>query len=194
MSDNTAAPTRLDLRSLFVLDTRELGRRPGSLRAVRREVIAPAGFRLELIGVPEGAPLELDLRLESVSEGVLVSGTVTASTVGECARCLDPVDGEVVVDLQELFAYRDSVTDGSSDDDEVRRLQGDHLDLEPAIRDAVVLALPSSPLCEDDCAGLCVGCGRRWDDLPLDHAHDEADPRWAALRKLSSDRTTESQE
>ena len=180
----------LDPRSPLVLDTRELPRRPGALRTVVRVVPAPSDLGVELIGVPEGADLSLDLRLESVSEGVLVSGTVTGPVTGECGRCLRPINDSVVVTVQELYAYEHSTTDETTDEDEVGRLQGDLIDLEPAVRDAVVLALPTNPLCRDDCPGLCPECGVHWDDLPADHGHTEIDPRWAALSKL----TTESEE
>ena len=183
-------PTHLDHRSPLVLDTRELPRRPGALRTVTRVVPAPSDLGLELIKVPEGADLSLDLRLESVSEGVLVSGTVTGPVTGECGRCLRPINDSVVVTVQELYAYEHSTTDETTDEDEVGRLQGDLIDLEPAVRDAVVLALPTNPLCRDDCPGLCPECGVHWDDLPADHGHTEIDPRWAALSKL----TTESEE
>jgi uncharacterized protein len=175
------ATTRLDPRKPFVLDVRELGRRPGSMRPVRAEVPAPADLTAGLAGVPEGAPIGLDLRLESVVEGVLVSGTVTAPVTGECARCLTPVTQTETVQLTELFAYPDSVTEQTSEDDEVSHLVGDMLDLEPVVRDALVLDLPLSPLCREDCQGLCAGCGERLDDLPDDHTHTTTDPRWAAL-------------
>ena len=178
-SARTAA--RLDPRRPFVLDVRELGRRPGSMRAVRVEVAAPAAMTVGMAGIPEGEPLTLDLRLESVVEGVLVSGTVTAPVTGECARCLTPVSDTVSVPVTELFAYPDSATEQTSEEDEVSHLVGDMLDLEPLVRDALVLDLPLSPLCRDDCRGLCAGCGERLDDLPADHTHTTTDPRWAAL-------------
>jgi uncharacterized protein len=170
-----------DARSPFVFDVRQLGRRAGSMREYRRTVPAPAGLGLEVIGVPEGAPLALDIRLESVTEGVLVTGRVTAPVRGECGRCLDPVADEIGVDVCELFAYPDSVTDETTDPDEVPRLDGDLLDVEPMVRDTVVLALPWTPLCRPDCGGLCPTCGQRLDDLPPGHAHEVLDPRWAAL-------------
>lgn len=165
----------------MLVDTRELGRRPGSMRRVRRQDPAPAGFGLDLIAVPEGATLDLDLRLEAVAEGVLVSGTVAAPVVGECGRCLAPISDTVVVELQELFAYPDSTTVATTEDDEVSRLEDDYCDLEPVVRDAVVLELPLTPLCRDDCPGLCPACGVHWDNLPDDHTHDVVDPRWAGL-------------
>jgi uncharacterized protein len=184
---------RLDPRLPLVLTVRELGRRPGSMRAVRRAVPAPADIGGELVRVSEGGPVELGLRMEAVVEGVLVSGTVTAPVSGECGRCLDPFTGTISVDVQELFAYPDSATDDTADADEVRRLVGDLLDLEPVVRDALVLALPLSPVCRDDCRGLCPTCGLRWDDLPADHTHETFDPRWAALAERFGE-PTDSQE
>ncbi len=165
-----------------MLDTRELGRRPGSQRLVSPSVEAPAGLGIDILGVPEGSTVELDLRLEAVMEGVLVTGTATAALEGECARCLAPITDTVEVDLQELFVYPDH-DDSPGDDqgDDVSRLEGDLLDLEPLLRDAVVLALPYQPLCRDDCPGLCAECGARLADDP-EHGHDTPiDPRWAAL-------------
>jgi uncharacterized protein len=172
-------------RSPFVFDLRELDRRAGSLREYRRSVPAPAWLGLDLIGVPEGAPLALDLRLESVTEGVLVTGTVTAPLTGQCGRCLDPLSDELDVDVCELFAYPDSATDETTERDEIHRIDRDLLDVEPMVRDAVVLGLPWTPLCRPDCAGLCPTCGQRLDDLPAGHAHDEIDPRWAALARFA---------
>jgi uncharacterized metal-binding protein YceD (DUF177 family) len=165
----------------WVFDLRELGRRAGSLHEIERTIPAPAGWKVELIGVPEGAPVALRLRLEAVMEGVLVTGEVDVPLAGSCARCLEPLEATLELDVQELFAYEGSTTQATSEEDEVRLVRGDHLDLEPMIRDAVVLALPLSPVCDDDCRGLCVDCGQRLDDLPPDHSHEVRDPRWAAL-------------
>lgn len=172
------------------VDLRELGRRAGSMRDLERTVPAPAGFGVEMIGVPEGAPVELHLRLESVMEGVLVSGEVDVPVTGQCARCLEPVEDTLHLDLQELYAYEGSTTEATSEEDEVRRIDGEHLDLTPLVRDTVVLTLPLSPTCTPDCSGLCVDCGQRLDDLPADHSHSQLDPRWAGL----ADRFTPSKE
>jgi uncharacterized protein len=174
-----------------VLDTRELGRRPGSQQEVTSTVPAPTDLGIEVLRVPEGAPVELDLRLEAVMEGVLVTGTAYAALEGECVRCLEQISDEVEVTFQELFVYDDEDRSrrggddaDDSGDDETSRLEGDLLDLEPLLRDAVVLALPFQPLCEDDCPGLCTECGARFKDDP-DHAHEAAiDPRWAGLQQL----------
>nr|WP_205752154.1 YceD family protein [Cryptosporangium phraense] len=145
----------------------------------------PEDLALDLVRVPAGTTLDLEVMLESVLEGVLVSTTAEVPIEGECGRCLEPFQDFVDVEIQELYAYPDSETDDTTDEDEVSRLQGDFLDLEPALRDAVVLALPTNPLCRDDCPGLCPDCGVHWDDLPPEHSHDVADPRWAALQALN---------
>jgi uncharacterized protein len=184
MPENST-PTRgapaADPRSPFVFDVRELGRRAGAQKSYRRSVPAPAELGLPLIAVPLGAPVQLDLRLESVTEGVLVTGTVAAPVEGECARCLEPVHDELVVEICELFAYPDSATDETTEEDEVHRVGGDYLDVEPVVRDSVVLGLPFTPLCRPECPGLCPTCGQRLDDLPPDHTHEQLDPRWAGL-------------
>lgn len=181
LSTKRSAPARTDRRRPFVLDTRELGRHPGLMRRAEFSAPAPAGLRVELIGVPDGAPIEADLRLEAVMEGVLVSGSVVAPLAGECGRCLGEVNSTLQAELQELFVYPGL----ELDDDEMSRLDGDLLDLEPVLRDAVVLALPLTPVCREDCRGLCVDCGQPLDQLPPEHSHDRADPRWAALTELS---------
>ncbi|GAA2014659.1 DUF177 domain-containing protein [Nocardioides kribbensis] len=176
----------LDPRAPLVLDTRELGRRPGSQRQVSRQVPAPADLGIEVLHVPEGAPVDLDLRLESVMEGVLVTGEARATLEGECARCLEPISDEIEVTFQELYVYEQHQTP-HDEDDEVSRLEDDLVDLEPQLRDAVVLALPFQPLCRDDCPGLCTECGARLADDP-DHSHEEPiDPRWAGLAALQQD-------
>ncbi len=172
-----------------MLDTRELGRRPGSQIQVSPTVPAPADLGIDVLAVAEGAPVELDLRLEAVMEGVLVTGTARAVVDGECARCLEPIRDAIEVTLQELYAYDDGGDEDALDDedDDVRTLEGDLLDLEQPLRDAVVLALPFQPLCREDCPGLCPECGARLADEP-DHAHDAAiDPRWAKLSELQQD-------
>ena len=169
----SANPWRLDLR--------ELGRRAGALQEIERTIPAPEAWKVELIGVPAGADVQLRLRLESVMEGVLVSGEIEAPLVGSCARCLEPIEDTLTLDVQELYAYEGSTTEETSEEDEVRLVEGDFLDLEPLARDTVVLNLPLAPVCTPDCAGLCVDCGERLDDLPDDHSHEVIDPRFAGL-------------
>jgi uncharacterized protein len=174
--------THLDARNPFVIDVHELGRRPGSMRPLNRTVTLRERLGDDVLGVPVGSDLTLTLRLESVVEGVLVSGTATARADGECVRCLDPLERDVEVDVQELYAYPESAS-AEADEDEVYHLDGDLLDIEPVVRDAVVLALPLQPVCTVDCPGLCVECGARLADDP-EHTHTSVDPRWAALAGL----------
>jgi uncharacterized protein len=178
---------RLDPRAPLVLDTRELGRRPGSERKVTRTVPAPADLGIEVLRVPEDSPVELDLRLEAVVEGVLVTGTARAGLVGECVRCLAEVDDTIDSDFTELFVYDEREVAADDEDEETSRLQGDLLDLEPVLRDSVVLALPFQPLCREDCPGLCVECGARLADDPEHHHDAPVDPRWAALQGLTDE-------
>ena len=179
--DAAPSPGRRPSANPWRLDLRELGRRAGAMQEIERTIPAPEAWKVELIGVPAGADVQLRLRLESVMEGVLVSGEIEAPLVGSCARCLEPIEDTLTLDVQELYAYEGSTTEETSEEDEVRLVEGDFLDLEPMVRDTVVLSLPLSPVCDEDCGGLCVDCGQRIDDLPADHAHEITDPRWAGL-------------
>ncbi|CAK7280686.1 YceD family protein [Streptomyces sp. RM1] len=193
-----ASNARLDHRNPLVIDTHELGRRPGALQRLTREIDAPVDLGIPgVVGVPEGTPVGLDLRLESVMEGVLVTGTARATAKGECVRCLEPVELELEADFQEMFSYPDADDRGrviaepgdDAEDDEDRLFIEDGLiDLEPLLRDAVVLALPMQPVCQEDCPGLCSECGARLADDP-DHHHDAVDIRWAALQGLADTMT-----
>lgn len=172
--------SRLDPRDPLVLSAHEVAKRPGHLVRVVHTVPAPPGLGLDVVSVPEGAPIDLELRLESVVEGVLVSGTCRARAEGECVRCLEPVSVDLELEVQELFAYPDAA---SAEAEEIAQLEDELVDFRPVLRDAVVLALPLQPVCRDDCPGLCPVCGVRLADAP-GHRHDQVDPRWAALGGL----------
>src|SRR6516225_1741008 len=205
-STRTHAP-----RGALVFDMRQLGRQAGSALTQTRIVPAPDDLRLELIRVPAGTDVALEVRFEAVSEGVLATGTAIAPLAGECARCLVPFSSSVTVGFQELYLYADGRHDKhdkhdkhekhdkhdryakhdehdeeEQDAEELYYLDGDLLDLEPAFRDAVVLALPMSPLCRENCPGLCAECGVPLADAGPGHRHEPAaDPRWAALRQFA---------
>jgi uncharacterized protein len=181
MATHAKAAAHRESRSPLVINVSRLGRRPGSMLTVHETVPSPSRIGLDLIAIDKGAPLELDLRFEAVSEGVLVTGTVSAPTSGECARCLTPITGDVEIDLTELFAYPDSTTDETTDADELGRVIDQTVDLEQPIIDAVGLALPFVPLCGPDCAGLCPTCGVRMATAEPGHHHEQIDPRWAKL-------------
>jgi uncharacterized protein len=178
---HTAHP---DPGSPLVVNIARLGRRPGSMFAMHDTVGSPARIGLEMIGIAPGAPLDLDLRVESVSEGVLVSGTLSAPITGECARCLTPFTERIDVDLTALFAYPDSLTEATTEEDEVGRVVNDFVDLRQPIVDAVGLELPFSPVCRTDCPGLCPKCGVALATAEPDHHHDDIDPRWAKLATM----------
>ena len=182
--------SRLDPRSPLVLDTKLVGRRPGSMHELSREVGAPSDLGTDVIAVEEGSPLHLDVRLESVVEGVLVTGSVRGTATGACVRCLDPVTVPVDGFFQELVVHADRHDHhrevGDEDADEERRIEDGYIDLEPLVRDTVVPALPFQPVCRPDCPGLCSVCGQPLAEDP-EHRHDQIDPRWAALSALAED-------
>jgi uncharacterized protein len=134
--------------------------------------------------VKQGEPIVLDVRLEGLHDGILVTAEASTTAVGECVRCLDPVTLPVRVEFQELFAYSpDEALDFAVRDDQV--------DLEPVVRDAVVLSLPFQPVCRPDCPGLDPVTGEKLSGAPGDERPRAADPRWAALEGFRTDRSGE---
>lgn len=172
----------LDLRSPWVISIHELVRRPGELKEFHREIPAPANVGIEMIGVPEGSPVGVDLRLESVSEGVLATGVVSAELVGECSRCLGEVREERDFDLQELYYYP-----GRDAEEDALFVVDEYIDLDPPMRDAIVLELPFTPLCREDCLGLCPICGFNLNDDPEHNHGEQIDPRWEGLELFKAD-------
>ncbi|WP_141879814.1 YceD family protein [Homoserinimonas aerilata] len=147
------------------------------MREQQLELVADERLGNAVIGIEPGAPIDIDLRLEALHDGILVTATVESTASGECVRCLIDVAEPVEVEIQEVFAY-------SEDEAFEYQVQDDHVNLEPVIRDAVVLSLPFQPVCQEDCLGLCPQCGVRLLDNP-GHEHEEpTDPRWAKLAGL----------
>ena len=178
----------------FILNTHDLPRRAGEMKEYQLDIPAHARIGIPLIAVPEGDLVELDIRLESVAQGVLASAEIYAVAHGECIRCLDPV--EVVIDrkIQELYRYEPTNEKGRKkrrDDEDVDlegeeelQMEGDLMDLEIPVIDAIILTLPVNPLCSDECLGLCPDCGEKWENLPEGHAHEVIDARWSGLDGL----------
>jgi uncharacterized protein len=160
--------------SPFRVNVRDLVNRPGEMREQRLAIPVGDAMGEGLVSVRAGSELDLDVRLESVHEGVLVTAEVDAVAEGECGRCLIDIALPVEVEFQELFAYHS----GEAFEYEV---QDDHVDLESLIRDAVVLALPFQPVCRPDCPGLDPETGVRLADHPELVTPEQRDPRWAAL-------------
>lgn len=178
----------------FKFNTHELARRAGEMKEYELDIVVQEKLGVELISVPAGEIIEVDVRLESVTEGVLLTADIFAIAKGECTRCLDPVEIEIERTVQELYYYaqklerpkkkKKSEEDDDLGEDHEQMMDGDIMDLEPPIRDAIVLELPINPLCSDDCPGLCPECGGKWAELPGDHAHEVIDARWASLKGL----------
>ncbi|WP_314508073.1 YceD family protein [Rothia mucilaginosa] len=177
------AISRADASPLVVSVT-NLMHRPGTMETLTEVVPAPADLGNALIGVEEGSDIDLDIRMESVVDGILVTGSVVVDVHGECSLCLDPIDYEMSANIQELFVFEKAPAGGPEDEvDEQYAVEDDSIDLEPALRDAVILQLPFQPVCRDTCQGLCADCGARLEDDP-GHHHEVLDPRWSALQGL----------
>ncbi|HLG00368.1 MAG TPA: DUF177 domain-containing protein [Acidimicrobiia bacterium] len=177
-SPRTARAIARDLR----VAVHDVAHRPGTIRHLEREARAPA-LAAGTVGIPEGAPIDLDLRLEGVGKGVVVEGFVSGAWVAECSRCLTAVTGPFSVEVHELFEEQPI-------ESETYRLEGEEIDLEPMVRDAVLLEIPPAPLCSDDCAGLCPTCGVDRNVASCDCTTESPDPRWAALGDLAFDPPT----
>lgn len=162
--------------SRLQIDVSELLGSPGATKRFQlsEEV---QGLSLDLAHV--AGPPVLELLAESLVEGVLVTGTVSARVRVECRRCLRDMDQSYSAPVEELF-----VTGPVAEDDEAYPVRGDHIDLEPMVRDAVVLGLPLNPLCRPDCKGLCPQCGQDLNARDCGHRPDETDRRWEPLRRL----------
>ncbi|ATG51765.1 metal-binding protein [Brachybacterium vulturis] len=181
-SENTPTTT---LETVLRFDAVDLVGRTGSHRRVERTVPAPpreaGGVAMQ---VREGEDLAVEAELESVVEGIYAHGTVTAHLEGECSRCLDPVEQDVVARLDELFMFPDKVKADEKEDTTL--LEADEVNLGPLVRDALAMEADERPLCREDCPGLCAQCGFRMEEDP-DHHHDVIDPRFAALQGLLDD-------
>ncbi len=171
---------KLDPRNPWTINICDLIRSPGQLKEIHDVLPAPANLGLETIGVPEGEDIAVDVRCESVVEGVLISGEVSADLVGQCSRCLTTIEDHGDFEIQELFFYP-----GRDADEDALFVVDDLIDLEICLREAVVLNLPFQPLCSEDCLGLCPECGIDLNENQ-DHSHGEKiDPRWEGLADLA---------
>lgn len=140
-----------------------------------------AGLGVTGAHVPDHADVAVDAVLEVASgTSILVSGTVTAPWEGDCRRCLNPATGTLTTTVRELY-------EDEPDPEETYQLRGDQLDLEPLVRDAVLLELPQVPLCSEACAGLCPVCGIDRNKATCSCQTEPTDPRWAALDVLRAE-------
>ncbi len=163
--------------SPYLISVRDIMHKPGAMREYKLDLITPGEFGEGIAKVSQGVELDLDVRFESVHEGILATGEVFVDADAECSRCLEPLTLPIEVDFQELFAY--SLT---NEDDYV--VEDEEIDLEQVIRDAIVLSLPFHPVCRKNCLGLCPECGVKLAENPH-HVHEAAvDTRWSALESF----------
>ena len=173
MSKHVTAPA-------FAVDVRELLQKPAAhrhvvVRAPLEDLATPVAW------VPPDRPVTVDVEIESVVEGLLVTGKVSASAVVRCVRCLREFDQEVEAEVRELFTLEPR----EDEDEGYAVLRDDRLPLDTMARDALVLAFPAFPLHSPDCAGLCPTCGADRNTVDCGHGGTEdLDPRWAALAGL----------
>lgn len=161
----------------FVVNVAKLRRNPGSRRAEQVRGALP-GLAVTGSAVLEHSEVVADLVLEGLAgSAVLAEGTVAAEWEGACRRCQEHIRGRVEVGVRELF-------EPQSDGQETYPLHGDQVDLEPLVRDAVVLELPQAPLCRESCQGLCPQCGANRNEIACTCETRVPDPRWAALDQL----------
>ena len=166
--------------SPYRVNVRDLVHRPGEMREKTLDLSAPEQLGAGVAVVSQGEKIELDLRLEGLHDGILVTGRVSTTATAECVRCLDEVSLPLQVDFQELFAYSPEVADDY-------QVHDNHVDCEPVVRDAVVLALPFQPVCRDDCPGLDPETGERLADHPERRPSQVIDPRWAVLEGFQAE-------
>lgn len=190
MSENSiqSGVTLPDEKKPWVVAVTELIDTPGASEELQVTWPAPAELAVPLLGVEKGSAMQVDVRLDSVHEGILVSGTVDGTLTGQCSRCLDPISQAVTIDIQELFQFE---FDPMVDEDEQHMVEHGFVNVEPVMRDALVSSLPFQPTCSPDCEGLCDQCGVRLEEAGPDHYHEQLDPRWAALANFVSGDETE---
>lgn len=161
-----------------MVNVAELVRRSGMQKEARASLPA-SGLRIVDSAVPDGADVNVDVALESVADGILVAGHVDAPWQALCRRCLEPVRGMVDAEVRELYQQAERATS-----DDAFTFRGEQLDLEPMVREAILLELPLAPLCRPDCAGLCAVCGANRNQTHCGHAETVRDERWAAPDEL----------
>ncbi len=174
----------------FDVSLTHLPRRPGNMWESALEFIAPADLEVGMARLAPGSKMPADIRIESVLDGVLVNLDFDFEVEAECARCLEPFVWTDQGHVTELFLYEETDSRGrvvqapedESDELTVFYVHDDSIDLLEAVRDAIVLDLPLSPLCQPDCLGICPQCGEKLVDTPHDHV--SVDDRWAALEGL----------
>ena len=180
---------------VYLFNCHDLPRRAGEIKEYEFDIKVPERVGIDVIAVLADQEIQCNMVLASVKEGVLVSLQIAAVADGECTRCLEPVEWDIDRSIQELYRYapekahtkaqrKGQEAEDDLDSDEDLMMDGEFINLEIPIRDAIILDLPINPLCGSLCLGLCPGCGVKWSNLPPDHAHAVIDARWAPLSEL----------
>lgn len=162
-----------------------------ALRVNAVELLRQAGVFKEIDATVSAAALEVehdsldgDIRvvvtLESMNDGISVSGSVSAPWNGACRRCLKPLGGELEATVEELYQL-DVI------DEEAYPIENNQLDLSPMSRQTALLELDQERLCEPQCAGLCGVCGIDRNIASCTCDTTVKDDRWAALEGLKLD-------
>ncbi len=132
-------------------------------------------------------PVELDIILENILEGVLAKGSIQTEILTICSRCLNKVYLDLQLDIEEVFVKskkQAEVLMGKEEAEEVYFITDTKIDLEPAVYQAILLALPIQPLCSEACKGLCPKCGQNLNISKCGCRVDEIDVRMEKLKKL----------
>jgi len=164
------------MSSPLLINAAELLRRPGTERRIELE--STVG-ELGIVDPRFDADAEVDirLRLESLTDGIVVDGELSVPWSDSCRRCLARATGDVVCEVHEL--YQHVITDPDAFE-----IVGDQIDLRRMVSENILLEAPIAPLCRPDCAGLCPTCGIDLNVDSCDCVTTEIDPRWQALSQL----------
>lgn len=183
--------------SPWAVSVAQVASRPGQSKEIDTTFPAPSGIGDEIIGVEEGADVQVTGSFDSIVDGLIFTGRINAPVHAECTRCLKPIRRDWGITVTAFFPYEaPAAKDGGEDvdiiagEDESEDIyplldNGAFADLEALLRDTLVEELPMQPLCKDDCLGLCSQCGIDLNENP-DHHHDVADIRFAALEGLKA--------
>ena len=194
--------------SPWAISVAQVATRAGQSKEVDGDFPAPEGIGDDIVGVKPGAPIHVSGSFDSIVDGLIFSGRISAPVSTECTRCLTPIEHDWPVDVTVFFPYASAEskheTHGGkgrkakheaevdiiagkdeSEDTYPLLMDGAFADIEAMLRDSLVEALPLQPLCREDCRGLCPQCGENLNEHP-DHHHDVADIRFASLAALKA--------
>lgn len=175
----------VDPEDPLVFDSQQLHRQPGASQKLQREVPIDTSWRNDVSAAVSGGTIPVEFLLESAHDGILVAAQGRIPLEANCVRCLNPTEWQEDIHVQQFYAYPEHANDGDVEaEGDVAEIRGDYLDFRDAFRDAVVLALPLTPTCSEDCLGLCSQCGFVMAKDPQ-HKHEEIDPRWSELAKFA---------